>query len=125
MTCSITIASRPLTTPAARVRTAPQVPALMVPNATSMSRSVSSPIEGTAHLFHLDAETAGDQVYRCLPGHFDETGRLEHRFEIQWATEAHPVHHHVGHRVMVVERDLAGRDACGCSSTGSSCSSAS
>jgi hypothetical protein len=30
MTCSITIASRPSTTPAARVRTAPQVPAVEI-----------------------------------------------------------------------------------------------
>ena len=68
-------------------------------------------VERTAHLLHLDAEALRDQAYRCLPSHLDEAGRLQHGLEIQRATEAHAVHHHVGHRVVIVERDLAGRDA--------------
>ena len=110
MMCSMTIASRPLTTPAARVRTAPQVPALIVPNATSMSRSVNSTVEGAPHLLDFDAEPLRDEVNRRLPGQFDEARRLQHRLEVEWAAESHPVHHHVGDRVVIVERDSGGGD---------------
>ena len=38
-------------------------------------------------------------------------GVFEHRLEIERTTEPHAVHHHVGHRIVVVERDLGDRDA--------------
>ena len=68
-------------------------------------------VQGAADLLDLDAEPVGDQVNRCLPGHLDEAGCLQHRFEVQRTAEAHAVHHHVGDRIVVVERDLGGRDA--------------
>ena len=42
LTCSITIASRPSTTPMVSKRTAPTVPASMVPAATSSVRGVTT-----------------------------------------------------------------------------------
>src|SRR4051812_36926725 len=122
MMCSMTMASRPFTTPAARVHTAPHVPAGMVPNATSMSLLVTRaggagapraacsggvvsdraldvlvgppPIERTAHLFDLRPEAVRHEIDRRLPCHFDESWCLEHRFEVKRPTEAHAVHHH-------------------------------
>ena len=38
-------------------------------------------------------------------------GSLEHRFEVERMAEPHAVHHDVGDRIVVVERDLRGLDA--------------
>jgi hypothetical protein len=67
LTWSTTIASRPSTTPLAIVRTAPTVPAGIVPKATSMSRSVrrrsSRPrISSGSDLVELDAEAPAMSV---------------------------------------------------------------
>src|ERR1700759_2328630 len=69
------------------------------------------PIERTAYFVDLDAETLRHQVYRCFPGHFDESRSLEHRLEVERTTTARPLHQHGGGRIVVVQRTLAGRDA--------------
>ena len=74
-----------------------------------MSRSVSSRSQGAADLLDLDAKPGGNEMNRCLPGHFDEPRRLQHGFEVQRAGKTHAVDHDVGHRVVVVERDFADR----------------
>ena len=92
--------------PIALVFTAPQVPAGIVPNATSISRVGQLAVEPAADLVELDAETLGDQVDRRLPGRRDVPGTAEQRLEVEGAPEAHSVHHHRRHRVVVVQRDL-------------------
>src|SRR4029077_20793838 len=67
-------------------------------------------VERATHLLHLYPEALCDEMDRCLPSQLDKPWRLQHRLEVERASKAHTVYHHVGDRIVIVQRDLGGCD---------------
>ena len=107
---SMTIASRPSTTPMAWKRIAPQVPGWTVPNAVSIGCVGRPTVVGLADLVDVDAEAVGDVTDLSLELAGDGTGQHDPRLEVERLTEADRVDHDLLDAVVVVERDLVAMD---------------
>ena len=63
-------------------------------------------LDRLAQFLDLRAERVGHEPNTAGPLVDDDTGDRDERFVVHGPAEAHAVHHHVGHRVVVVEADL-------------------